>query len=156
VATPASIRSRKFTFSDEDLTDYNLRKAEKELDLERSQAQVDNGDDEDHRSGSFKSQLHRDSTDTLVEAALEKPEVEERHSGYQDHVAESAAMVHRMLSTRVGPNSNIPTGGGSVLTSLMKLEAQRQKEEERRQEKERKRRQKKVMILCNLIIHIFI
>ncbi|CAM0134738.1 unnamed protein product [Umbelopsis sp. WA50703] len=144
VATPASIRSRKFTFSDEDLTDYNLRKAEKELDLERSQAQVDNGDDEDHRSGSFKSQLHRDSTDTLVEAALEKPEVEERHSGYQDHVAESAAMVHRMLSTRVGPNSNIPTGGGSVLTSLMKLEAQRQKEEERRQEKERKRRQKKL------------
>lgn len=145
ITSPASIRSRKFTFSDEDLTDFNLRKAQRELDLEKLEEEDEGEKGEDKPSGSsYKHQHHRDSTDTLVEAALDKPEVEERHSGYQDHVAESAAMVHRMLSTRVGPNSNIPTGGGSVLSTLMKLEAQRKKEEERREQKERKRREKKV------------
>jgi hypothetical protein len=132
ITTPAT--TRKFTFGDEDLTDYHLKKAQEELDLENI-----GNENEDSPSG-----LHRrDSANTLVEAALEKPEIEERHSGYQDHVAESAALVDRMLSQRVGPNSVVPTGGGSVLSSLLKLEAQRRKEQDKREEERRKRKEKK-------------
>lgn len=132
ITTPAT--TRKFTFGDEDLTDYHLKKAQEELDLENI-----GNENEDSPSALDR----RDSTNTLVEAALEKPEIEERHSGYQDHVAESAALVDRMLSQRVGPNSVVPTGGGSVLSSLLKLEAQRRKEQDKREEERRKRKEKK-------------
>lgn len=137
ITTPATVGSRKFTFSDEDLTDYYLKKAQDELDLEKIPERSIN---DDYDAPGID---RRDSANTLVEAALDKPEVEERHSSYQDHVAESAALVDRMLSQRVGPNAMAPTGGGSVLSSLMKLEAQRNKEHEKRQEERRKRKEKK-------------
>ncbi|KAI8578161.1 hypothetical protein K450DRAFT_248402 [Umbelopsis ramanniana AG] len=137
ITTPATVGSKKFTFSDEDLTDYHLKKAQDELDREKIPERSSN---DDYNAPGID---RRDSANTLVEAALEKPEVEERHSSYQDHVAESAALVDRMLSQRVGPNSMAPTGGGSVLSSLMKLEAQRNREHEKRQEERKRRKEKK-------------
>ncbi|KAI9007917.1 hypothetical protein CLU79DRAFT_777507 [Phycomyces nitens] len=83
---------------------------------------------------------NRGSTETLVEAALDHDEARDRHVRFPDHLAESAALVQRILSTRRGntddefvpsptnTNStkiNIQPTGGSVLASLMKLESQR-------------------------------
>lgn len=90
---------------------------------------------------------------TLVEAALDKEEAKDRHVRFQDHVAESAALVQRMLSVKMGHHHREPDplavaiqsrhesrneeefelespspilgGGGSVLASLMRLEASR-------------------------------
>jgi hypothetical protein len=134
ITTPST--TRKFSFGEEDLTDYHLRKAQEQLDHENTSGEKD--EDSPYLD-------RRDSANTLVEAALEKPEIEERHSGYQDHVAESAAMVDRMLSQRVGPSSVVPTGGGSVLSSLLKLEAQRRQEKDKRDEEKRKRKEKKMV-----------
>lgn len=92
-------------------------------------------------------------TESLVEAAMDQAEAQDRHVRFQEHVAESAALVQRMLSVRSGrqePDNlhnimqSVPTnfdndememqspqspilsgGGGSVLASLMKLESQR-------------------------------
>lgn len=90
---------------------------------------------------------------TLVEAALDKEEAKDRHVRFQDHVAESAALVQRMLSVKMAHHHREPDplavaiqsrhdsrneeefelespspilgGGGSVLASLMRLEASR-------------------------------
>lgn len=90
---------------------------------------------------------------TLVEAALDKEEAKDRHVRFQDHVAESAALVQRMLSVKMGHHHREPDplavaiqsrhdsrneeefelespspivgGSGSVLASLMRLEASR-------------------------------
>ncbi|KAG0172399.1 hypothetical protein DFQ30_010535 [Apophysomyces sp. BC1015] len=74
-------------------------------------------------------------TDTLVEAALDRVDAKDRHVRFQAHVAESAALVQRMLSTRMGEENGgrratestieIQPPSGSVLASLMKLEQQR-------------------------------
>ncbi|KAF7721612.1 hypothetical protein EC973_004359 [Apophysomyces ossiformis] len=88
---------------------------------------------------------HRDSDNTLVEAALDQVDTKTRHIRFQDHVVESAALVNRMLSLRQHPSRHSASEngselfgeeeeareeidtqyGGSVLASLMKLEAQR-------------------------------
>lgn len=128
----------------------------------------------------------KDSADTLVEAALDKAEAQDRHVRFQDHVVESAALVERMLNRRGAQEDQSserlsrkfrqnsafneeemedgdtfsnqgsrddnglssdgmafsgPMAGGSVLASLMKLEAQRRANEnelERKRRKERK------------------
>lgn len=96
-------------------------------------------------------QLDDPAAATLVEAALDKDEAKDRHVRFQEHVAESAALVQRMLSVKRGHHHNPDAlgtamqsrydsrpeeemelqpsqpalGGGSVLASLMKLEASR-------------------------------
>lgn len=115
------------------------------------------------------------NTDTLLEAALEREEAQDRHTRYQEHIARSAALVDRMLNDTRGSDTaanlqrfrsrnsivdeepggeeSISTGlpysmsggaamgaGGSVLSSLMKLEAQRRQKEQ--QERERKKTKK--------------
>ncbi|KAL7315890.1 pheromone-regulated protein prm10 [Mucor circinelloides] len=106
----------------------------------------------DHHEAGFG--LGDSAANTLVEAALDKDEAKDRHVRFHDHVAESAALVQRMLSVKMGhhhtpdplgtmmqnrhdqhqleeefelqsPHSTA-VGGGSVLASLMKLEAKRQ------------------------------
>jgi hypothetical protein len=109
--------------------------------------------------------ISADSTDALVEAAINKAEAQDRHVRFHNHVAESAALVQRMLSVKSGHNKHPPrrlapqddgafhpfntannkvvqheydiemdnsassaitgadVGSGSVLASLMKLEA---------------------------------
>jgi hypothetical protein len=109
-----------------------------------------------------------ESTTSLVEAALDKAEAKDRHVRFHDHVAESAALVQRMISVKRGnhfPNEEIPSikkryesdilleennsddntsspiVGGSVLASLMKLEATHQhskKEKKKTQYKSKK------------------
>ncbi|KAI8391088.1 uncharacterized protein BYT42DRAFT_181359 [Radiomyces spectabilis] len=90
------------------------------------------------------SQVDGGSADTLVEAALDQDEAKDRHVRFPDHVAESAALVQRMLSTRGysdgtssaksshrRADSSIDMqseNSGSVLASLMKLEAQRRQQ----------------------------
>ncbi|KAI9261989.1 hypothetical protein BY458DRAFT_515520 [Sporodiniella umbellata] len=90
-------------------------------------------------------------TNTLVEAAMDQAEAQDRHIRFQDHVVESAALVEHMLRMRTGrpapdplqavvsslnsqrgneeeepqSSTSIPQSSGSVLASLMKLEAQR-------------------------------
>ncbi|OBZ88662.1 Pheromone-regulated membrane protein 10, partial [Choanephora cucurbitarum] len=104
---------------------------------------------------------------SLVEAALIKDEARDRHIRFQDHVVESANLVQRMISQRYTPqqtNSDslgsfmanryesrhteeepeLPSvqasfGSGSVLASLMKLEAHRQGTPEMPQKKEKKK-----------------
>ncbi|KAI8047098.1 uncharacterized protein B0P05DRAFT_566883 [Gilbertella persicaria] len=125
-----------------------------------------------HRRPSYP--LEDSAANTLVEAAMDKDEAKDRHVRFQDHVAESAALVERMLSQRIGPQPSAPDslgammtqryesrqteeesefepgptnhGSGSVLASLMKLEAQRHEghEKKRKQLKiKRKNKQQK-------------
>lgn len=106
--------------------------------------------------------LDSSAATTLVEAALDKEEAKYRHIRFQDHVAESAALVQRMLSVKMGhrqtpdplqtamlnrrgsrnsdeeislhqTHSNL--GGGSVLASLMRLEAARVDGEKKKKKK---------------------
>ncbi|KAG1048429.1 hypothetical protein G6F46_007888 [Rhizopus delemar] len=106
-----------------------------------------------------KEETDESNTNTLVEAAMDQAEAQDRHVRFQEHVAESAALVEHMLRMRTGqpvpapdplqtmvhnlqtyreedddelPQSpltsssgGIGSGGGSILASLMKLEAQR-------------------------------
>ncbi|CEG74513.1 hypothetical protein RMATCC62417_09713 [Rhizopus microsporus] len=112
---------------------------------------ADGGDITDQKNT---DQKHDETgTESLVEAAMDQAEAQDRHVRFQEHVAESAALVQRMLSVRSGrqePDNlhnimqSIPTnfdddememqspqsptlssGGGSVLASLMRLESQR-------------------------------
>ncbi|KAG1563282.1 hypothetical protein G6F49_000160 [Rhizopus delemar] len=53
------------------------------------------------RTSSVKSK-RRDSTGTLVEAALDQVEARERHVRFGEHIAEAGNLVQRMLSTRIG------------------------------------------------------
>ncbi|CAO3654185.1 unnamed protein product [Mucor fragilis] len=107
----------------------------------------------DHHKAGFP--LDDSAANTLVEAALDKDEAKDRHVRFHDHVAESAALVQRMLSVKMGHHHTpdplgtmmqnrhnqqqqqeeevelqsphqAAVGGGSVLASLMKLEAKRQ------------------------------
>ncbi|KAI9317050.1 hypothetical protein BX666DRAFT_137090 [Dichotomocladium elegans] len=114
------------------------------------------------------------STDTLLDAALDREEVHERHVRFQDHVVESAALVQRMLTnhevtdprlrqlrsnsvmdeTELGEDPEPSTAdstalpaGGSVLSSLMKLEAQRRRKELERDQREKLKKTKKVWFL---------
>ncbi|KAI8880644.1 hypothetical protein K501DRAFT_12786 [Backusella circina FSU 941] len=109
------------------------------------------------------------SADTLVEAALDQQEARDRHVRFPDHIAEAGSLVQRMLSTRInnsGERASITndetledpelgsisssrynqpsTGGGSVLASLLKLEAQRRSSLIEREELKRKKKKKKV------------
>lgn len=128
---------------------------------------TDGGKDDNHSSVS--------NTDTLLEAALEREEAQDRHTRYQEHIARSAALVDRMLNDTRGSDAatnlqrfrssnsivdedpggeeSVSAGlpyamsggaamgaGGSVLSSLMKLEAQRRQKEQ--QERERKKTKK--------------
>lgn len=121
----------------------------------------------DHHKTSFP--LDDSAANTLVEAALDKDEAKDRHVRFQDHVTESAALVQRMLGVKMGhhhtpdplgtmmqnrhnqhqhqheeevelqsPHQGM--GGGSVLASLMKLEAKRHDG----QKKKKHRKNKKV------------
>lgn len=106
------------------------------------------------------------AANSLVEAALDKDEAKDRHVRFQDHVVESAALVQRMLSAKRGSiqithdplqaaiqnrhedrieeeeislEPMHPTlGGGSVLASLMKLEASRKQESPNKKKKRSK------------------
>lgn len=108
-------------------------------------------------------------TNTLVEAAMDHAEAQDRHVRFQDHVAESAALVEHMLRIRTGQPSPDPlqavvsslgsqrergddeetqppqtpmsngSSSGSVLASLMKLEAQRYGNEQTRRKKSTKK-----------------
>ncbi|KAI8095137.1 hypothetical protein BDF21DRAFT_405268 [Thamnidium elegans] len=119
----------------------------------------------DHHKVEF---IPQDSeANSLVEAALDKDEAKDRHVRFQDHVVESAALVQRMLSVKRSPQhapdplqtailnrhenrideeeiSLQPTGpalgGGSVLASLMKLEAARNQNEKPKKKKHSKER----------------
>jgi hypothetical protein len=109
------------------------------------------------------------SADTLVEAALDQQEARDRHVRFPDHIAEAGSLIHRMLSTRISNSGerasttndetledpelgsisssryNQPSaGGGSVLASLLKLEAQRRSSLVEREEMKRKKKKKKV------------
>jgi hypothetical protein len=124
----------------------------------------------DHHKTGFA--LDDSAASTLVEAAMDKEEAKDRHVRFHDHVAESAALVQRMLSVKSGqhhdplgammqnrhdnrheeeeeeieldsPHSN--TGGGSVLASLMKLEAKRQDSQIKK--KKKTKRNSKVQLL---------
>ncbi|KAG0168752.1 hypothetical protein DFQ30_004385 [Apophysomyces sp. BC1015] len=106
---------------------------------------------------------HRDSDNTLVEAALDQVDTKTRHIRFQDHVVESAALVNRMLSlrqqqpSRQSSSESInerygeeeqgePDGqyGGSVLASLMKLEAQRRQGDINRPSEKKSSRRKRL------------
>jgi hypothetical protein len=117
----------------------------------------------DHHKTGFT--LDDSAATTLVEAAMDKDEAKDRHVRFHDHVAESAALVQRMLSMKNGqhhkqdplgtmmqnrhdsrreeeeiqldsPHRN-NMGGGSVLASLMKLEAKRQDSQIKKKKKKR-------------------
>lgn len=107
----------------------------------------------------------------LAEETMDKDEAKDRHVRFHDHVAESAALVQRMLSLKSGQHSNqedplgtmmqnrydshrdeegielcsphSDMGGGSVLASLMRLEAKRQ---DPSQMKRKKKRNSKVLL----------
>lgn len=133
-------------------------------------------DSEHEKTDSAKDDNHSSvsNTDTLLEAALEREEAQDRHTRYQEHIARSAALVDRMLNDTRGSDAatnlqrfrssnsivdedpggeeSVSAGlpysmngaamgaGGSVLSSLMKLEAQRRQKEQ--QERERKKTKK--------------
>lgn len=108
--------------------------------------------------------LDDSAANTLVEAALDKEEAKDRHVTFQNHVAESAALVQRMLSVKMGHHHSPDAlgtmmqnrhdnraaeevelqspqhavGGGSVLASLMKLEASRHNGETKKSKKQKK------------------
>ncbi|KAI8991885.1 hypothetical protein BDF20DRAFT_812672 [Mycotypha africana] len=82
--------------------------------------------------------LDDSAANTLVEAALDKDEAKDRHVRFQDHVMESAALVQRMLSVKMG---RVPEAD-SVLASLMKLEAQRHTEETVKKKKRKNKHRK--------------
>lgn len=124
-----------------------------------------------------KEETDESNTNTLVEAAMDQAEAQDRHVRFQEHVAESAALVEHMLRMRTGqpipapdplqtmvhnlqtyreeeedelPQSpltsssgGIGTGGGSILASLMKLEAQRYGSEQSRKKKKKKSKVRK-------------
>lgn len=114
------------------------------------------------------NRLDDSGANTLVEAALDKEEAKFRHIRFQDHVAESAALVQRMLSMKSGHRqapdalqsamlnrhdsrnsdeeislhqTHKNLGGGSVLASLMRLEAARVDGENKKIKKRPKVRQ---------------
>ncbi|KAI7891759.1 uncharacterized protein EV154DRAFT_215922 [Mucor mucedo] len=138
-----------------------------------------------HKNG---NQFDDSGANTLVEAALDKEEAKYRHIRFQDHVAESAALVQRMLSMKSGQrqapdalqtamlnrhdsrNSDEEIslhqkhpnlGGGSVLASLMRLEAARvdgENKKKTKRPKERKslnlkRNKNRPASLFNLSVH---
>jgi hypothetical protein len=60
----------------------------------------------DHHKTGF--ELDDSAAATLVEAALDKDEAQDRHVRFQDHVAESAVLVQRMLSVKMGRHHREP------------------------------------------------
>ncbi|CAO3613890.1 unnamed protein product [Cunninghamella echinulata] len=125
------------------------------------------------------STIQQPSADTLVEAALTQPEVQDRHVRFQDHVLTSAAIVQQMLNQTSGntdstqlppmannsnhnvditdddlrkmesyhspPSSIQPTGNvGSVLGSLMRLDAQRRRREDEYLREQQLKKEKKL------------
>ncbi|KAI7900034.1 uncharacterized protein BX663DRAFT_519394 [Cokeromyces recurvatus] len=119
--------------------------------------------------------LNDSAVNTLAEAALDKEEAKDRHVTFQDHVVESAALVQRMLSVRMGQHHRIEdpigtmmaarhnrrkldeeavelqspqavVGGGSVLASLMKLEAQSHVDVPRKKKKKHTKERKNLHI----------
>ncbi|CAO3699135.1 unnamed protein product [Rhizopus stolonifer] len=68
-------------------------------------------------------------TDTLVEATMDQ--VHDRHVKFQEHVMESATLVEHMLNMK--EEDLTPTAHtGSVLSSLMKLEAKKHRNEKKK------------------------
>lgn len=107
-------------------------------------------------------QFDNSGANTLAEAALDKEEAKDRHIRFQDHVAESAALVQHMLSMKTSHrqkpdalqtamlnrhdsrdsddeislhHNHQNLGGGSVLASLMRLEAARVEGENKNKKK---------------------
>ncbi|KAI7877976.1 hypothetical protein K492DRAFT_10069 [Lichtheimia hyalospora FSU 10163] len=160
-----NIPELKFTV---DGDDENLNEKQPSILSHPSDSEHEKTDDEKDNHSSVSN------TDTLLEAALEREEAQDRHTRYQEHIARSAALVDRMLNDTRGNDAannlqrfrssnsivdeepggeeSISAGlpysmggaamgtGGSVLSSLMKLEAQRrQKEQQKRERKKTKK-----------------
>ncbi|KAF7730798.1 hypothetical protein EC973_001316 [Apophysomyces ossiformis] len=96
-----------------------------------------------------------ETTETLVEAALDHVEAKDRHVRFQAHVVESATLVQRMLSTRMGEAETngrratestieIHPRSGSILASLMMLEQQRLQQQSNHSATRRKKKKKKL------------
>jgi hypothetical protein len=66
-----------------------------------------NGDNQNdlNRRRSTLGGTRKDSAGTLVEAALDQAEAQDRHVRFPEHIAEAGSLVERMLSTR-GPSNN--------------------------------------------------
>lgn len=128
------------------------------------ESQVNSLNNDHHKQNTIS--VEDSAANTLIEAAMDQDEAKDRHIGFQEHVAESAALVEHMLKVKFGhlpsqdpighamttrhdnrdeedmemtPTHQPQIGGGSVLASLMKLEVQRKVGEEKQKKKKKKK-----------------
>ena len=74
--------------------------------------------------------LNDSAANTLAEAALDKDEAKDRHVRFQDHVTESAALVQRMLSVKMGHHHTPDPLGTMMQNRHNQNQHQHQHEEE--------------------------
>lgn len=138
-------KSSESTFSHNPIKESSIQQDEEII---KKESNVTDMEEERDIVKELKTSLTDAGTTCLVEATMDQAQARDRHIRFQDHVVESATLVQHMLNMKSGKSTtavdsvmysnnaqhddetrsfSMPFKGirGSVLASLMKLEAQR-------------------------------